>query len=145
MAFGEEIYAHLPPIPNNPRFFGVQQVMNAQDEPVSTEDRLLISALDLSFEQCAALIHQRGGLCVPAHINKGSSGVLGALGILPQGIDYDALEISQKADKPAIDLSGYRILRSSDAHYLEHIFERVFSIQTKARTVDALFDAISGK
>ena len=32
MAFGETVYAHLPPIPNNEKFFGRQQVMNAQDE-----------------------------------------------------------------------------------------------------------------
>ena len=48
-AFGEEIYRHLPPIPNNEKFFGRQQVMNAQDEEIAVVERLLISALDLSF------------------------------------------------------------------------------------------------
>ena len=86
MAFGEAIYAHLAPTPNNERFFGRQQVMNERDEEIDVEERLLIGALDLPFEACAARIREAGGLCVPAHINRGSSGVLGALGFLPQGL-----------------------------------------------------------
>ncbi len=145
VAFGEEIYAHLPPIPNNEKFFGRQQVMDAQDEEVAAEERLLISALDLSFEACAARIHAAGGLCVPAHINRGSSGVLNALGFLPGGARYDALEVSRQVAPPALDLSGWRLLESSDAHYLENILEPTFAIEARARSVDALFDAIAGK
>ena len=110
MAFGETVYAHLPPIPNNEKFFGRQQVMNAQDEEIAVEERLLISALDLSFEECERLIHAAGGLCVPAHINRGSNGVLNALGFLPAGARYDALEISKKVVMPPVDLNGYRQL-----------------------------------
>ena len=57
MAFGEAIYAHLAPTPNNERFFGRQQVMNERDEEIDVEERLLIGALDLPFEACAARIH----------------------------------------------------------------------------------------
>ena len=145
MAFGETIYAHLPPIPNREKYFGRQQVMNAQDEETAVEERLLISALDLGFEECERLIHEAGGLCVPAHINRGSNGVLNALGFLPPGARYDALEVSKAVAMPPMDLSGIRLLESSDAHYLENILEPVFFVETKARTVDALFDAIEGK
>ena len=105
MAFGEAIYAHLAPTPNNERFFGRQQVMNERDEEIDVEERLLIGALDLPFEACAARIREAGGLCVPAHINRGSSGVLGALGFLPQGVHYDALEVSPAAPLTA-DVTG---------------------------------------
>jgi len=144
VAFGETIYAHLPPIPNNPRFFGAQQVMNAQDEEIAAEERLLISALDLSFEECAQMIRKAGGLCVPAHINRGSNGALNALGFLPAGVHYDALEIARSVPMPPMDISGYRILHSSDAHYLESIMEPEFFIEAKERSVDAIFDAIAG-
>ena len=142
VAFGEEIYKHLPPIPNNEKFFGRQQVMNAQDEETAVEERLLISALDLGFEECERLIHASGGLCVPAHINRGSNGVLNALGFLPSGVHYDALEISKKVAMPAIDLKGYGLLESSDAHYLENILEPEFSLEATERSVDAIFEAI---
>lgn len=64
LAFSEWIYAYLPDIPNRPRYFGEQLVMNGQDEIIASEERLLISALDLSFEACAGLIREHGGLCV---------------------------------------------------------------------------------
>ena len=144
VAFGEKIYAHLPPIPNREELVGRQQVMNAQDEEIAVEEHLLISALDLGFEECERLIHEAGGLCVPAHINRGSNGVLNALGFLPAGAQYDALEISRAAPMPPLDLDGYRLLESSDAHYLENMLEPVFFMDVKERSVNALFDAIAG-
>ena len=81
---------------------------------------------------------------MPAHINRGSSGVLGALGFLPQGVHYDALEVSPAAPLTA-DVTGYRLLRSSDAHSLEQMLEREFALEAKTRSVDAVFDAIAGR
>ena len=124
MAFGEAIYAHLAPTPNNERFFGRQQVMNERDEEIDVEERLLIGALDLPFEACAARIREAGGL--------------------PQGVHYDALEVSPAAPLTA-DVTGYRLLRSSDAHSLEQMLEREFALEAKTRSVDAVFDAIAGR
>ena len=141
---GEFFSSHLPRIKNRPDFFGHQYVMNTDDQIVAEEERLLIGALDLPFEVCAARIREAGGLCVPAHINRGSSGVLGALGFLPQGVHYDALEVSPAAPLTA-DVTGYRLLRSSDAHSLEQMLEREFALEAKTRSVDAVFDAIAGR
>ncbi len=145
LAFSREVYRHLPPIPNRAEFFGRQVKMNGQDEEIAEEERLLISALDLSFEECERLIRGYGGLCVPAHINRGSNGVLNALGFLPGDAAYDALEVSEAVAAPNMDLTGYRILHSSDAHYLENILEPTFTIDVKEKTVQALFDAIAGQ
>ena len=140
VAFGERIYAHLPPVPNREAFFGRQQVMNAQDEEIAVEERLLISALDLGFEECERLIHEAGGLCVPAHINRGSNGVLNALGFLPPGAHYDALEISKAVAMGPVDLTGYRLLESSDAHYLEDISEPENTLELPEKSAQALID-----
>ncbi len=145
LAFGEAIYAHLPAIPNREAYFGRQQVMNAQDEEIDVEERLLISALDLSFESCAARIHEAGGLCVPAHINRGANGALQALGFLPQNVHYDALEIALSAPMPAVALPRCPLLVSSDAHDLENMLERTFFIEARERSVEAVFEAISGR
>ncbi|MBQ7851003.1 MAG: PHP domain-containing protein [Clostridia bacterium] len=145
MAFGRVVHGHLPPIPNRAEFFGRQVVMNAQDEEVGEEGTLLISALDLSFEECERAIHEHGGLCVPAHINRGSNGVLNALGFLPGGAHYDALEVSGAVAMPPMDLSGYRLLRSSDAHYLENILEPTFALEAREKSAQAVFDAIAGR
>ena len=145
MAFGKFVLEHLPPIPNRPEFCGRQVRMNSQDEETGEEDKLLISALDLGFEECEQAIHAHGGLCVPAHINRGSNGVLNALGFLPADCRYDAIEVSDAVAMPPVDLSGYRLLRSSDAHYLENMLEPTFTIDVKEKSVRALFDAIAGR
>ena len=144
-AFSDYVYCHLPDIANRPEFFREQQIMNGQDEEIAREEKLLISALDLSFEECEKQIHLHGGICVPAHINRGSNGVLNALGFLPMGGKYDALEVSPSAKQPDMDLGAYRILRSSDAHYLENILEREFFLETREKSVGALMDAIRGR
>lgn len=140
-AFGREIYAHLPVRINDPALFGAQVLMNVQDEPVGQEDRLLIQALDLPLEQCCALCREFGGACVPAHINRGANGVLGALGFLPEQIRYDALEIAPAHPLPE-PYGRYLHLHASDAHYLEDISERNFALDVREKTVEALFDAI---
>jgi len=145
LRFGRHIYRYLPAIPNRPEFFGAQQIMNAQDEETGQEEKLLISALDLSFEECEQQIHAFGGLCVPAHINRGSNGVLNALGFLPGGAAYDALEISDAVAMPPVDISGYRTLRSSDAHYLENILEPTFQLEVREKSTQGIFDAIAGR
>ncbi len=145
MAFGKFVHEHLPPIPNRPEFFGRQVIMNEEDEETGEEEKLLISALDLGFEESEPAFPQHGGLCVPAHINRGSNGVLNALGFLPADATYDAIEVSDAVAMPPVDLSGYRLLRSSDAHYLENILEPSFTIDVKEKSVRSLFDAIAGR
>ena len=145
LAFSREVHAHLPPIQNRPEFFGRQVIMNGQDEEIGEEDTLLISALEWSFEECERQIHRFGGLCVPAHINRGSNGVLNALGFLPGGAQYDALEVSDAVAMPPVDISGYRTLRSSDAHYLENILEPTFQLEVREKSVQGVFDAIAGR
>ena len=144
LRFSAFVHEHLPPIPNRPAFFGSQVIMNGQDEEEGEEEKLLISALDLSFEACERAIHEHGGLCVPAHINRGTNGVLNALGFLPSGAKYDALAISEAVPMPTIDISAYRNLRSSDAHYLENILEPTFTLEVEDKSAQSLFNAIAG-
>ena len=145
LRFSRAVHEHLPPIKNRPEFFGRQVRMDAQDEDGGEEDTLLISALDWSFEECEKQIPRYGGLCVPAHINRGSNGVLNALGFLPGGAAYDALEGSDAVAMPPIDITGYRTLRSSDAHYLENIMEPTFVLEVREKSTRGIFDAIAGR
>ena len=145
LTFSRLVHEHLPDIRNRPEFFGRQVIMNGQDEEVGEEERLLISALDWSFEEYERQIHRFGGLCVPAHINRGSNGVLNALGFLPGGAQYAALEVSDAVAMPPVDISGYRTLRSSDAHYLENILEPTFQLEVREKSVQGVFDAIAGR
>lgn len=123
----DAVYPHLL-LPNRPEIFGPQQVMNEQDEQIDEVDKLLIQALDLSIDELVDWIHRAGGAAVPAHINRGSNGILNVLGFLPENGGYDALEVSPSLPVNERLISGYRTLHSSDAHRLEDILERVEQI-----------------
>ena len=142
LAFSDEIYAHLPPIKNKPQLFGVQAYMNDDDEITGEEPRLLISALDLSINDLFDMVTQRGGLAIPAHINRGANGILQALGFLPPDIPFKALEVSIGLPLPHKGIPDVKQLHSSDAHYLENIFERTEFLELSAPTADAFFDYI---
>ena len=45
---------------------------------------------------------------------------------------------------PPVDISGYRTLRSSDAHYLENILEPTFTLEVEDKSAQSLFNAIAG-
>ena len=142
-AFSQEIYPFLPAVDNRPALFGPQQVMNDQDEEIASEPRLLISALNLTIDELVNRIHARGGAAVPAHINRGSNGLLNALGFLPPDLPVDALETT-RGMPCAANLSGRRLLHSSDAHDLGNISERDFFLELEEATPEAVFRWIRG-
>lgn len=137
--FSELIYPHLPNIRNRPEFFGPQQQLDSEDEPVREESKLLISALALSIDKLTAMLRERGAFPVPAHINRTGNGILNALGFLPPNLDFRVLEISKNLP---ID-PGYEHcarLHSSDAHYLPDILERTEFLELGEPTPSAFFE-----
>ena len=124
LEFSDEIYPHLPPIKNKPAIFGEQLELDEDDEPVRSEDKLLISALDLSINELTDMILAAGALAVPAHINRGANGLLQALGFIPPGAAFSALEVSIGMPLPHKGMPDMIHLHSSDAHYLENMCER---------------------
>lgn len=141
VAFSEEIYPHLPAIGNRPSLFGEQQVMNENDEQTAIEEKLLINALFLSLEELVLRIDALGGTAVPAHINRGSNGLLNVLGFLPTGLPIATVEV-WKALPCLADLSGLGVLHSSDAHYLENILERDEFLELPEKSVNAILESI---
>ena len=128
---GDEVYAHLPDIKNDPVLFGNQIIMKDGDTPSGTLDKLLINATDLSVDEVCALVRKHGGVPVPAHINRGSNGMIGALGLMPFLPEYPVVEVYRSIACPAYATKGRFLLHSSDAHHLEDIQEQVFSLETE--------------
>ena len=141
--FSDEIYPHLPPIKNKAALFGRQVFMNDDDEETGEEPRLLISALDLSINELYRMVTERGGLAIPAHINRGSNGILQALGFLPPDIPFKALEVSIGLPLPHKGIPDVKQLHSSDAHYLENIFERQEFLELDECSPAGFFDYIT--
>ena len=147
LAAGEEVYAHLPQVQNQPALFGNQIIMGAEDTPSGTLEKLLINATDLNVEEVCALIRAHGGVPVPAHINRGSNGMIGALGLMPFLPEYPVVEVYPGVDCPAYAVKGRFVLHSSDAHRLEDLQERTFSLdaQPTAQDVMRLLRAMDGR
>lgn len=139
LAFSEVVYGHLPGIENRPEIFGEQQVMNAEDEVTGTVSKLLIQALDLPLDRLVVMIRAAGGAAVPAHINRGSNGLLNALGFMPPDAGFAAVEVSRGLPLPVRGMGHYRQMHSSDAHRLEDIFEREEFMELPERSEQALF------
>ncbi len=138
VAFGEMLKTHLPPMKNKPRFFGEQLVMNSDDEVIANEDALLIGATDLPISDIVRLVGETGGLAVPAHINRGSNGLLINLGMMPPDIDCPTLEVWRFLPCDEEVLRGKHVLHASDAHELGAIQEREHALRLPECSVDAL-------
>ena len=146
LEFSEEIYPHLPPVPNRPELFGEQLELDDQDEIVRREEKLLLSALDLSVDQLTRRILEKGGLAVPAHINRGSNGILQALGFLPPDAPFSALEVTVGLPLPHKGIPDHLFqFHSSDAHYLENILEPVEFLELPSPDAAGFFDRFGQK
>lgn len=141
LAAGEEVYAHLPAISNQPMLFGNQLIMRDGDTPSGTLDKLLINATDLSVDEVCELVRSHNGIPLPAHINRGSNGMIGALGLMPFLPEYPVVEVYRGVDCPAYATKGRFLLHSSDAHRLEDIQEQVFELPVEA-SAKAVLDLI---
>ena len=144
LAAGEEVYAHLPAIDNQPLLFGNQIIMRDGDTPSGTLDKLLINATDLSVDEVCELVRSHNGIPLPAHINRGSNGMIGALGLMPFLPEYPVVEVYKGVDCPAYATKGRFLLHSSDAHRLEDIQEQVFELPVEA-SAKAVLDLIRSK
>jgi len=117
---------HYPDLKNNADFFGEQFIVDETGEFIKREERLLITSVDLSFDETVDAVHHLDGLVIPAHVNRKAYGLIANLGFIPKGLNIDALEISrhlQVLDAPSLfpQLSGYPLLQGGDAHRLEEI------------------------
>ncbi|MDD3212735.1 MAG: PHP domain-containing protein [Eubacteriales bacterium] len=145
LAFGEAIYAHLPDVANRGDLFGNQIVIGDEDKPVGTVEKLLLNATDLSVEDVEELARKHGGISVPAHINRGANGMIGALGLMPPLPMYPVVEVAARIACPEAVLKGRFVLYSSDAHRLEDIAERDFALEVCEPSAAAVFALLNEK
>ncbi len=137
LEFGEMLRGHMPKAKNKPSYFGNQRIVNEDDEIVAEEDLLLMGASDLPLSRAAALVREFGGVPVPAHINRGSNGLLVNLGFFPDDLNFTAVEVWRALPCPQEPQEGRHVLHSSDAHYLGDILEPEITIGLPEPTVDA--------
>ena len=123
MAFGERIAAARLPVKNRPDIFGHQLVMDCTDQVLREEETLLLSATSLTLEEGTRMCRTLGGVCMPAHIDRESNGIISVLGTFPAEPGYTSFELSPTGERRELEtaypiLQGMGCVTSSDAHYL---------------------------
>lgn len=122
---GELVYSKMFGIKNQPEIFGRQIIMNSADEIVGEEENLLVNAVDMDIYEACCETKKRGGLFIPAHIDKASYSITANLGFLPPDLYVDGLEITERGIREFKDkYPQHGVVTDSDAHYLENISER---------------------
>lgn len=121
-AFQEIINNHLPPIQNNPDFFGEQFVVDSTGDFIRRESQLLIVSCDLSLKEAYQSVLDLGGLFIPAHVNRTKFGLLPVLGFVPGDIPLHTLEISRHiTPQQMVDqhpyLKNYQLIQGGDVHH----------------------------
>ncbi len=142
LRFGELVYRHLPDVKNNAGLFGDQLIMENGDQPAGTLDKLLINATDLSLDEVCALTAEHGGVNVPAHINRQANSMIYALGLMPPLPQYPVVEVYRALPCPEYAVKGRTVLHSSDAHRLEDIAQRDFTLEADAPSAQAVMAAL---
>lgn len=145
MEFDSYVDSHRLKIKNRPEIYGEQAILNSQDEKTGEIEHLLIPATQISISSAPNVVKSFGGVCYPAHIDRNSYSILSVLGEIPPESGFTTAEISPSGvksellDKHPI-LNQMNIVTSSDAHYLENMREKEFTLPVNEPTAAAVIE-----
>ena len=125
-AWERELQPFIPPQQNDSRYFGHQHKLSRQGTVIGEESRMLLASMSISVDQAVSTVHEYGGLCIAAHIDRQGFSLWTAFGLIPAYIPFDGIELTchlprEEAQLAAIRALGYRYLTAGDAHHLEGI------------------------
>lgn len=149
-AFSAFIRSAMPEISNRPEIYGEQRIMDTADGILGYETRLLTLASSVSEDDLVKTVESYGGACFPAHLDRASYSLLSVLGFLYPELNFRAAEFTGKAYLPLYEekhplLKSMRVLRNSDAHYLEDIPEPMNALALPECTAAAVVQYIKGE
>jgi len=146
MAVGEAVKATLPPVTEISKRFGDQFVMDAEGTTRDEEKTMLSTAASFSLEQAVGLIKSHDGLAIASHVDRPSHSVMSQLGLFPQNVNFDAIEISWVGIQLGRDMQfrglGLPMVTSSDSHFLSEIGNGHISLMMKEASFDEFASAL---
>lgn len=146
MEMQETVYDLLPPIENDPDYFGDQVVVDENDTIIRFEKRLLLNSSAISIDGAVAWARAHGSLVIPSHIESPTFGIVTQLGFVSEGIPFDALEVAneKRLDEvlPFILAKDLPIVTFSDAHYLGDIGKKRITLSCGEPTFAEVANAL---
>ena len=116
----------LPGLQNRADIFGEQHLLDGWGEVIGHDERLLVTAADLTIAEIAELAAAREGMSIAAHIDRPLNGLLPVLEFVPPELEGELLELSphigaEQARRRWPELCRRPLVAASDAHYLADI------------------------
>ena len=150
----ESVYASLPfPDVNNEKYqkiFREQIIVDGNDEFVGYCQRYLSLPTSMDIEELWRITDSAGGIMIPSHIDRRSTGLCEVLGMIPDSPDFAAVEISgnmnpEQARESYCDIANRAVVCNSDAHCLSAIGERQSAFYLEHLSVAVLKMACRGE
>lgn len=144
-AFGRLVRQHLPPLSNNPDFFGRQLLMDEKDRLLGEETAMLAAATDIPLSDVPALAARFGGISYPAHIDRDAFSLLSNLGFWDPSLGFPLAEVSLRCPPQLFsrpDLAGLRFIRACDAHALDQIPDPYQFIELEEKSPSAVLRSL---
>jgi PHP family Zn ribbon phosphoesterase len=135
----------LPPVKNDPSKFGYQLVVNENEEILRSIDTLLLSATDFTLNKLETLVHELGGIIVPAHADRPSFSILSQLGFFPLDFYADAIELANTGhqnENTSVFPGNIPWISSSDSHYIHMIGTKRTAFLLEELSINAIFNLI---
>ncbi len=128
-------------IQNRAEILGEQLIMDADDNIVSCEPRMLLVASGVSVEDVVSLAKQHNGIAVAAHIDREENGIIAILGTVTK--DFSVVEISAMATEQINSYTiGRKVIANSDAHTLENIGLACGELEVAERSAKGILQAL---
>ena len=135
MTFGDYIYSMITPFPNNPEIAGDQVYVDNDDNIIGELEFYLSGAAAIGVDELGTVASTYGALVIPAHVDRPAFSMSSQLGVVVKGA-WAALECVQippykvmgNITSELLETHSYPLIRSSDAHYTEHIGRRPFNL-----------------
>jgi len=148
MRFDAYVYEHMLLIPNRPDIFGEQLILDEYDQVMGTVENLLISATNISYDDCFDLVASFHGVVFPSHLDRSSNNVISNLGFIPPDSTFTCAEIYDLKNLHRIReanpyLTQCRIISNSDAHNLEAIRDPHLQLHAKSTSIHDVLSALT--
>ena len=145
--FQQYIDQHLLPIKNHPSLFGFQVIVDDDANILGYEDYYLGSSLDVSIDEIEKMVHDLGGIFIPAHVDRHVASIYSQLGFIPEGLQYEALQISKRVNEAEIRkkysiADETSVVKFSDSHYPDNVGEVCTIFHMKERSFSEIKKAL---
>jgi predicted metal-dependent phosphoesterase TrpH len=139
------VYENLPG-KNDPEAFGQQYIVDKEDYVTKFNERLLMGATGLNLNDVIDAIHKYKGLAIASHIDRDAFSIIGQLGMIPDDLELDAVELSRHYMDSQFELGniGFPCVMFSDAHQLEDIGSVCTSFTIESPSVAEIIKALQG-